>query len=301
MVIPAKHRRSFYQMVAGNVLRPGRMVPKREHTDGGYTGLTQVESRCALLSLAALDMGLGMSVVREWLIEAATAHLDMQERTGRSTGFKALRTVFRLGTCHDAAVLTRWGEGYLRTPHGSDRNQANSAPGNHYWHFAHVLAAHHAGDRDHLERSLADLREFGPCKGWTHSADWFDAMRALALEALTATKPSIDNELAAVAEINQSMFAPRDNDGFYEAWFAELAMSFVPAALQRGWRVEGDGPHVSVPLGLFVLPPREVAVRPWSELASLAPDDELAAAIKKAASRPAGKRAKKAAGKREKS
>lgn len=283
MLIPAKHKCNFYQMVSGNVVKPGRMLPTDQHKDGGYTGLVSVASRCALLAMTALDLNLGLDRARAWLAEAAACYIDMQNRTGRSTGFMALRTTFRIGTCHDASTLEEWSRKYLSTPYGSDWNKANTQPENHYWHFAHVLALFHVGEQSRLESMLEDLTRLGPCKGWKHSADWFDAMRSLAVEALAASEPSVAEKLAAVAEINQSMFAPKSNAGFYEAWFAELAMAFVPAALARGWTIGDAPPHSSMPLGLFRLSPLNIRIRPWSELAGLGPSEELAAAISAAA------------------
>jgi hypothetical protein len=148
-----------------------------------------------------------------------------------------------------------------------------------YGWFPEVLAAFYARKTERLTSALAALRHASPRKWRRHYPEWFDAMRELALEVLAVRKPQPERQLGAVAAISQKMFSRPNNDILYEAWFAELAMAFVPAALQRGWTLPAKAPHPSLRFDLFRLPPLRVTIRPWHELKRLRPPDEIAAEI----------------------
>jgi hypothetical protein len=287
MVVKPSKATDFYKGIVNIYFKAPRPAPSEQIPRAVYSYLHGAWRQHQMLAMAALDLGLGLERARGYLAESASAYVDLQRRTGKSSSPEFLQTMFRVSTCRDQDASRAFSKGYLETPEGKRGEMsprmmaATPTPDDHWWHLANVLALFYGGDQRTLDAAVEELDALPPRKGFAHSGDWWKEIVPLAVHCLTAATPDPGRQLVVVAEINQKMFARDDKDFFYEAWFAEIAMSFAAAAAVRGWSIPDDAPHPSMPLSLLKLPPIKVPEHPWGELP--AADPELAQMITRAA------------------
>jgi hypothetical protein len=229
------------------------------------------------LAMAALDLGFGIELARNFLADSAWAYINLVRYTRDPSAVDMPEVLFRIGTCHDTPAAVAFCADYLETREGrrgdrSPRGFDSPAPDDHHWHFANALALFHTGDTAGLAAALDELGTLPPRKWRKYSDPWFKAMTRLAVHCLSASAPDPWDLLAEAAELNAKMFAADIKDLHYDAWFAERLLAFACAAQQRGWAVSDRDPHPSMPLGLLRLPPMRVPDYPWSEPPAPAPD-----------------------------
>jgi len=287
MIVRATRRRDFYQGIVRIFLEHPLTAPPEQLEGAVYSYLRGAWRQYQMLAIAVLDLGFEVELARRYLAESASAGVELQKRTGKSSSPEVLQTLFRIGVCRDPRAARAFSAGYLETPEGrrgavSVRMMAPTpAPDDHWWHLANALALFHRGSADELTLALDELASLPPRKQFARSAEWWSAIVRLAVLCLAAPTPDPFVQLGLVAEVNQRMFARDDRDLFYEAWFAELAMSFASAAAQRGWLVPGEDPHPSMPLRLLTLAPIDLPPHRWSALSPV--DPALVSAIQRSA------------------
>ncbi len=303
MIVKPSKATDFYKGIVNIYIKRPLTAPSEQFEGAVYSYLRGLWRQYQMGAMTALDLGFGDELARAYLAESASAYLELQQRTRKSSSPEVLQTLFRIGTCHDQDTAKAFSTGYLDTPEGKRGEisprmmEPTPEPDDHWWHLANVLAIFHARDQKQLSVAIDELLSLPARKHFANSVEWWNAIVPLAVHCLTAEEPDPFRQLAVVAEINQKMFGRDDKDFFYEAWFAEIAMSFASAAVKRGWSIPGEDPHPSMPLRLLTLPPMSVPVHPWGQFPEL--DPELRKAIERAAkgakkSAPAKKTAVKA-------
>ena len=262
--------RQCYDLEAWEIARPDNpevVFNRNNNLAGNY----------AHLAFAALDLDFPAAMSQHLLAAALNARLEGFQRMPTWTeSMSTIDSLAEAGICRDTRAAGAWLNLWAQGREG----RSDGAPGlcymPQYWALANALSSYWSGEPEAQSTALHRLHSIKPLKKLGKKGEpWFEAMRALAIDALEKPGQNFTDLLAAAGSASERFWDTPEGVKL-EAVFSRWCLGFACIARDRGWPAPEADPHPNIPVVLLRLAPLEV-----NQVGLPYPDENLRDAIQR--------------------
>ena len=238
---------------------------------------TTLAGNYAHLAFAALDLDFPAAMTQRLLAAALNARLEAARSLPSWTESMAtLDSLAEAGICRDPRAANFWADFWAQGREGKSDGSPKLCFMPQYWSLANAMIAHADGRQQTISAAVDRLGAMKPLKKLGKKGEpWFEAMRALAIDALAGPGANFTDLLAAAGAAGERFWDTADGV-MLEAVFSRWCLGFAGVARDRGWPPQDVDPHPNIPLALLRLPPLDV-----NQVGLPYPDENLKDAIQK--------------------